>query len=88
MSDLCEEFPEYDNSNRSRGWKSWKQKKNDEARVTNFKYDSPRELSSEVCAICLDYMFKAKKAELDCCDHLYCIDCITKWVVDQSNRCP
>ena len=40
------------------------------------------------CAICLESVTKEVKTSLDCCDHIYCNECIKKWVTDVENSCP
>ena len=42
----------------------------------------------QTCSICIDEIPVEYECELDCCEHKYCLPCITKWVQDVTNQCP
>ncbi len=42
----------------------------------------------ETCAICFDQMKENKRAAIDCCDHLFCYQCISTWAVKYENKGP
>lgn len=46
--------------------------------------------TTEVCVICLDNLCNdsPKTARLDCCQHKYHFDCISKWVKEVESTCP
>ena len=40
------------------------------------------------CTICFDEVSLKTEAHIDGCDHIYCKDCIEKWVAEVENSCP
>lgn len=46
-----------------------------------------RVVEKEKCAICLDEKDLSSMAKLDACCHVYCVDCIEKWV-ERESSCP
>ena len=42
----------------------------------------------ETCTICFDEIQVEVEARLDSCEHIYCKDCIDKWVDEVENSCP
>ena len=46
------------------------------------------EVKLEKCAICMDDIGLQNLANLDCCCHKFCLECITKWVEEVENTCP
>lgn len=46
-----------------------------------------RVVEKEKCAICLDEKRMDDMAKLDGCCHVYCVDCIEKWV-ERESSCP
>ena len=39
------------------------------------------------CVICLEDTIKVR-GKIDCCEHLFCYDCILKWSKKANNKCP
>ena len=47
-----------------------------------------KEKQQKSCAICLEEVKTENLANLDCCKHIFCYECIVTWVTDCENSCP
>lgn len=47
-----------------------------------------KQKQSDMCAICLEDIMIDKEVRIDCCEHIYCKECITQWVETKTNCCP
>ena len=45
-------------------------------------------MNEKICTICIEEVKETHLAKIECCNHVFCKDCIHEWAFKTENTCP